>query len=189
MSISIYNIANLLSLIRILLVPCFVLFLAYHQPGWALTAFLAAAVTDYLDGLAARRLHTATQLGAFLDPLADKLLVISAYVMLTLAGKVALWMTVVVITRDVLVVAGFILLAVVAGITEIKASWWGKAATALQLGLLALALALRWEDLTPGELSALAWGFGITVILTFLSGMEYLVRGILKFEAGKGLSG
>lgn len=186
MSISIYNLANLLSLIRILLVPCFILFMAYHQSLWALATFLAAAFTDYLDGLAARRLNTATQLGAFLDPLADKLLVVSAYVMLTLSGKVALWMTVLVVTRDLLVVSGFILLAVLAGIKEIKASWWGKAATALQMGMLALALVLRWENLTPPQVEAVTIAFGVTVVLTFLSGMEYLVRGILKFESRKG---
>jgi cardiolipin synthase len=184
-SISVYNLANLLSLVRILLVPCFILFMAYHEADWALAAFLAASVTDYLDGLAARRLGISTQLGAFLDPLADKLLVVAAYVMLTLAGRLALWMTVAVITRDLLVVTGFVLLLLISGNQDIKPSWWGKAATFAQMVLLSLALWVKWETLTPDQVRWMKWAFVITVGATFVSGLDYLVKGILRFEESK----
>ena len=80
------TVANQLTLLRMLLIPAFVILLVYDRPGWALLVFALAGVTDALDGLIARRRAAATSLGAWLDPMADKLLLVTTFVVLTLPG-------------------------------------------------------------------------------------------------------
>src|SRR5580765_8634049 len=101
--------ANQLTLLRLLLVPVFAICMIYGLPGWALVTFGVAAVTDALDGLIARRTGQLTTLGAWLDPMADKLLLVSTFVMLTLPGlnlvnRFPIWLTVLVISRDIAIV-------------------------------------------------------------------------------------
>ena len=97
--------ANQLTLLRMLLVPVFVICMLYNLPGWALVTFAVAGVTDLFDGLVARMSGESTELGAWLDPMADKLLLLSMFVMLTipsgLANRLPIWLTVLVISRDV----------------------------------------------------------------------------------------
>src|SRR5687768_17920547 len=93
-----------------MLVPAFVLLVVYGYLGWSLVAFLIAGATDALDGLIARRAGQRTSLGAWLDPVADKLLLVSAFVVLTipgipLANHLPVWLTIIVIARDVVIVA------------------------------------------------------------------------------------
>ena len=99
--------ANQLTLLRMLLIPAFVILLIYGHLGWALTVFVTAGVTDGLDGLIARWSGQKTQLGAWLDPMADKLLLLSTFVVLTipglgLANRLPLWLTVLMISRSTL---------------------------------------------------------------------------------------
>src|SRR4029453_10548536 len=100
--------ANQLTLLRLLLVPVFAICMIYGLPGWALVAFGVAAVTDLLDGLIARWTGQLTTLGAWLDPMADKLLLLTMFVMLSLPGvtpnRLPVWLTVLVISRDVAIV-------------------------------------------------------------------------------------
>src|SRR4029453_15615075 len=101
--------ANQLTLLRILLIPAFVILVLYGQLGWALIVFVTAGITDGLDGLIARRSGQHTQLGAGLDPLAAKLLLVTTFVVLTLPGlslanRLPLWLTVLIISRDVIIV-------------------------------------------------------------------------------------
>lgn len=188
--ISVYNWANLLTLLRILLAPVFITLLVYHEPGWALLAFTAASLLDLLDGMVARRLRLVTELGAWLDPAADKLLTLSAYVMLTLHGRVPLWMTMAAFTRDLLVVAGVLALAFLLNKREVRPSWWGKAATFAQMAVLALFLLVEWRGLWPAWGQVLQWILGVTVVVTLFSGLDYIVRGILKYpEQGGGKGG
>src|SRR5688572_6517615 len=105
---SVLTAANQLTLLRLLLVPVFAIFMLYGRPGWALVTFAVAAVTDALDGLLARR-SGPTTLGAWLDPMADKLLLATMFVVLTLPGlgltsRIPLWLTVLVISRDIAIV-------------------------------------------------------------------------------------
>ena len=102
--------ANQLTMLRMLLIPAFVILLLYGYRGWALVTFFAAGVTDVLDGLIARRTGQKTTLGAWLDPMADKLLLVTMFVMLTLPGigsanRLPLWFTMLVISRDIAIVA------------------------------------------------------------------------------------
>ncbi len=106
MSSSVFTWANQLTLVRLLLIPVFVLCMVYGRIGWALVAFIVAGVTDALDGLLARYLDEPTTLGAWLDPMADKLLLLTTFIMLTVPGlglvnRLPIWLTVAVISRDV----------------------------------------------------------------------------------------
>src|SRR5579871_3799575 len=101
--------ANQLTLLRLLLVPVFALFMLYGLPGWALLTFCLAGITDAFDGLIARQTGQSTTLGAWLDPMADKLLVATMFVMLTVPGlglvdRLPLWLTVLVLSRDIAIV-------------------------------------------------------------------------------------
>jgi cardiolipin synthase len=100
------TLANQLTILRIMLIPAFVLLVVYGYLGWALMTFLVAGITDALDGLIARRAGQRTSLGAWLDPMADKLLLVTAFIVLSLpsggfANRIPVWLTVLVITRDV----------------------------------------------------------------------------------------
>src|SRR5262245_50962518 len=105
---SVFTAANQLTLLRLLLVSVFALFMLYSMPGWALVTFVVAALTDALDGLIARQLGQPTTLGAWLDPMADKLLLATMFVMLTVLGvvqvRLSLWLTVIVLSRDIAIV-------------------------------------------------------------------------------------
>ncbi|HXT33740.1 MAG TPA: CDP-alcohol phosphatidyltransferase family protein, partial [Vicinamibacterales bacterium] len=106
----IFTPANQLTLARMLLIPAFVILLIYGYRGWALVVFMTAGLTDLLDGLIARMTGEKTVLGAWLDPMADKMLLVTMFVMLTLPSigepnRLPLWFTVLVISRDVAIVA------------------------------------------------------------------------------------
>ena len=129
------TVANQLTILRIMLVPAFVLLLVYGYLGWALVTFIVAGLTDALDGLIARSAGQRTSLGAWLDPMADKLLLVTTFIMLTipsipLTNHLPLWLTVMVISRDVVIVGVVAIISVVMGPRPFKPSIWGKSATA-----------------------------------------------------------
>ena len=106
MSTQVFTLANQLTILRILLVPVFVLLTLYGKSGWALMTFMFAGITDLLDGFAARKTSGKTDLGAWLDPIADKLLIGATFIVLTLpniglVNRLPLWLTVTVISRDI----------------------------------------------------------------------------------------
>src|SRR5437879_9838549 len=103
------GLANWLTVLRILLIPVFVSLLVYRKPGPALVVFAGAALTDLLDGWIARRRRSQSRLGAFLDPTADKLLLTASFVTLTYLKVLPFWIAVVVISRDVILVVGTLL--------------------------------------------------------------------------------
>ena len=118
-----------------MLIPVFVLLVVYESLGWALVVFLVAGITDALDGLIARRTGQRTSLGAWLDPMADKLLLVTTFVVLTLPGvplinHIPLWLTVFVISRDVVIVGVVAIVSLAAGPRTFKPSMLGKLATA-----------------------------------------------------------
>ena len=128
--------ANQLTILRMLLIPAFVIQLLYGYRGWALITFLAAGSTDLLDGLIARATGQKTTLGAWLDPMADKLLLVTMFVMLTLpnmgaANRLPLWFTVLVISRDVAIVLTVAVVNLAVGPRTFRPSIFGKIATAI----------------------------------------------------------
>src|ERR671910_2144427 len=100
------GLANWLTVLRILLIPVFVTLLVYKRPGLALIVFASAALTDLLDGYVARHRGSQSRLGAFLDPMADKMLLVSSFVTLTWLRVLPFWITAVVISRDLILMVG-----------------------------------------------------------------------------------
>lgn len=132
------TVANQLTLLRMLLVPAFVLLVAYGMLGWALIALVVAGLTDALDGFFARRSGEKTTLGAWLDPMADKLLLTAAFIVLTVPGtplltRIPLWLTVIIISRDVVIIATVAVVNLAVGRRTFPPSIFGKFATAIYI--------------------------------------------------------
>jgi len=130
--------ANQLTILRIVLIPAFVLLVVYGRLGAALLVFMTAGATDALDGLIARRAGQRTSLGAWLDPMADKLLLVTTFIVLTLpaiplTNHLPLWLTVVVISRDVVILAVVAIVNLAIGPRTFRPSMLGKATTAASI--------------------------------------------------------
>jgi len=132
---SVFTVANQLTLLRVMLIPAFVILVIYGHFGWALIVFGTACLTDALDGLTARWSGQKSTLGAWLDPMADKLLALSTFVVLTvpwlgLANPLPIWLTVLIISRDVVIVATVAIVNLAIGPRTFRPSFFGKVATA-----------------------------------------------------------
>lgn len=175
--------ANKISIFRILLIPVFVVELLYYLENgreWhryaALAAFLGAAVSDGIDGYIARRYNQSTELGAILDPLADKLLMVSSILLVSFhqsahLPRLPLWLPVTVISRDLIILAGMIVINHVCGKTKVRPHWIGKVATVLQIVAVAWAL-FKWDA---------RWLFGWSLaaaVCTGASGVIYILSGV-----------
>jgi len=172
------NVPNFLTLLRIVAIPCFLILLEDLRYPEALAVFVAAGVTDGLDGAIARLTHTKTTLGAFLDPAADKALLVSAFIALGFMHVVPRWLVVIVISRDVLIVLGYFLLFMLAQQTmEVRPSVAGKASTAFQLLSVTLVLVglVRPDMVAPSARDSV---FYVTGGLATLAGLQYMYRGL-----------
>src|SRR5207247_4096434 len=163
------GLANWLTLIRILLIPVFVSLLVYRRPGFALVVFGLAALTDLLDGWVARRWNDQSTLGAFLDPMADKLLLTASFVTLTYLKALPFWITAVVISRDVMLVVGALLIHMVGGRIYPRPTWAGKAATFFQILTVLTAMLARYYRVNLGT-SVVMW---LAAAFTLVSGLNY----------------
>jgi cardiolipin synthase len=140
-SSKVLTVANLLTFLRIALIPVFAIMLVYNREGWALAVFTVAGVSDGIDGFIARRMKQESELGTIIDPIADKLLMTTAFVMITLPGMlsatrhlpVPFWVTASVIGRDVAIIAVAGAINVMTGFRGFKPSWLGKASTFVQV--------------------------------------------------------
>ena len=176
------NLPNFLTLVRILTIPFFLIALAYQLYWEALLIFALGGITDFLDGLAARWMGQETRLGAYLDPVADKLLVFSSYVMLGAIEAMPPWLVVIVVMRDVFILLGCgIIYYLTEEKFEARPTLIDKSSTLLQLITLAVALAsLHDSTLIPRViLDAL---IAVTAAATMLSGLQYLYRGFLWLQ-------
>jgi cardiolipin synthase len=132
---SVLTLANQLTLLRVVLIPAFVILVIYGHLGWALVVFATACLTDALDGLTARWSGQKSTLGAWLDPMADKLLALSTFIVLTvpglgLANPLPIWLTVLIISRDVVIVGTVAVVNLAMGPRTFRPSRLGKIATA-----------------------------------------------------------
>lgn len=173
-----FTIANQLTILRIMLVPVFVLLVVYGYLGWALVVFLIAGTTDALDGLIARRAGQRTTLGAWLDPMADKLLLVTTFVVLTLPGvpltnHLPLWLTVFVISRDVVIVGVVAIVTLVAGPRTFKPSLLGKLATATFIMTSVVVMYFNYRGETSVAVDVMVW---LSLTLTVLSAADYFVK-------------
>lgn len=176
------NLPNFLTLIRILSIPFFLVYLSYHRYLEALIIFIIGGITDFLDGLAARLMKQQTPLGAYLDPIADKLLVITSFIVLGLIGGVPMWLAIIVVSRDVLIITGYgIIVFLTDERPEVKPSLIGKLSTLLQLFTLGVALALLHNPMLM-DLWMRDIFIGSTAVLTVVSGVQYIYRGFVWLQ-------
>jgi cardiolipin synthase len=173
------GLANWLTVLRIVLIPVFVTLLVYRRPGWALAVFTAAALTDLLDGWVARRRGMASRLGAFLDPLADKLLLTVSFVTLTYLKALPFWITAVVISRDVILVVGALLVHMVGIRIDPQPTRAGKAATFFQILTVLSGLLDRYVHFPP----VLTLNMALAALFTAVSGCQYLIQGMRFLNA------
>ncbi|HTW86614.1 MAG TPA: CDP-alcohol phosphatidyltransferase family protein [Candidatus Binataceae bacterium] len=166
---------NLLTLGRLFLVPVFLALLTKHRFTYALYLIVLAGITDSLDGTVARWSGTRTELGAFLDPFADKLLLLSSFVVLTIQEIIPGWILSVVIIRDVVIVFGYFMISFFTGERmPVRPSYIGKTSTVLQLVCVIGALT-SFDNYSPIYWYALLY---TTVGVTALSGIHYVYRGL-----------
>ena len=137
----IFTVPNQLTFLRLGFLPLFIILVFYRRYGWALGILVFAGLTDSLDGLLARSLNQKTSLGAYLDPIADKLLLSSSFVVLALNGQIRWWLTILVLGRDVLILTTAVVILLTAGYRAFPPSIYGKITTTLQIFLVFTVLA------------------------------------------------
>ena len=166
------TLATKITLARVLLIPAFLTCLAYRRAGTALAVFIVACAADGVDGHIARRRGEKTALGAMLDPIADKLLMFAAYMMMGISGQIPPWLAIVVVSRDLLLCIGCLALFMTVGFQTPSPSLLGKAATTVQM--ITAGAALLAAALEAGESAVMLSLFLIACALTIASGVHYL---------------
>lgn len=177
------NIPNFLTLGRILLVPILVIFLIQRLFFNALIVFVIAGVSDAIDGLLARILCQETTLGSYLDPLADKALVICSFVTLSILGMIPPWLTVIVVSRDFIILLGIAILSFMSISVQIHPAFVSKVTTTLQFLTVFLILSSGYFPLYFDSrlMEAAYW---VTALFTIVSGLNYVIKGV-KLINGK----
>lgn len=172
------TVANQLTLLRMFLIPGLVLLVLYGLNGWALIVFIVAGITDALDGLLARRWSERTALGALLDPMADKLLLTSIFVVLTLTNldlpnHLPLWLTVCVISRDVIIVVTVAIANLSVGRLSFPPSVLGKLATLVYILTAAVTLGFNWLGHPSIFVDVAVYA---SLAVTLASGLHYIAH-------------
>jgi cardiolipin synthase len=168
--------ANQLTLLRMLLIPAFVILVLYGYLGWALIVFATAGITDGLDGLIARWSGQKTQLGAWLDPMADKLLLMTTFILLSLPGldlsnRLPLWLTVLIITRDVGIVLTVTIVNFAIGPRTFRPSTFGKIATATYIVTAVVAMLFNYLRTHSVLFDVMVYA---SLAITLVSGFHYI---------------
>jgi cardiolipin synthase len=171
------NIPNFITLLRIILVPVIVILLIQGSFLQALIVFVVASLSDALDGFLARFLRQQTELGAYMDPIADKALLASSFVTLSVLHIIPSWLAVIVISRDFIILLGISVLSIMSINVEIRPAFVSKVTTAMQLITVLLALSIRCFPIRVGEMWVMA-AYWITALFTILSGLHYMMRGL-----------
>ena len=182
MSSRIITLPNLLTVFRMVLVPIFVTLLFYQRFVLALVVFVIAGITDGLDGLLARRFDQRSQLGTVLDPIADKLMLVTAFVVLSMRSvfpqpvpshlPIPFWVTAAVISRDVFIVVGAAAINVMTGFRGFRPSWLGKLNTTVQI--IAVGIIMLAASIPYGTGYYLPTLYVVVFTLTILSGAHYI---------------
>ena len=168
------NLPNIMTLTRVLLIPLFVIFIINKLFGWALITFAVAGITDGIDGMIARITHKRTELGAYLDPIADKLLLIAAFVTLAIIEILPSWLAVIVVTRDVIILLGFLVFILLDYRPKIKPSLVSKVTTFFQISTILLVLMAGYAPVFKQLSSIAIYG---TTLFTIVSGSHYIYVG------------
>ena len=182
------TLANQLTILRIVLIPAFVLLVVYGRLGVALLVFIIAGATDALDGLIARRAGQRTSLGAWLDPMADKLLLVTTFIVLTLPGipmanHLPIWLTVAVITRDVVIIGVVAVVNLAVGPRTFRPSLLGKTTTAAFIVTSVVVMYFNYLGRTSPLVDVAIW---LSLGLTLISSADYFfkLRKLINEPAG-----
>jgi cardiolipin synthase len=188
-----WNVPNLITLTRVALVPVFALMLFQKRAFGALLIIFLAGLSDVLDGFAARRWHQRTKVGTLIDPLADKLLLSTAFILLSIRSlgfthAIPLWLTAVVIARDFIILAGGLVIYLIRGRREFPPTVFGKMSTVFQVATVFWVIfsnyvsvsTLAGSPILAGITSAsvLSTFYLATLVLTVISGAHYIYKGI-----------
>lgn len=169
------TLANKISVLRIVLIPVVIIGLLQGAPVWPVVIFVLSAFTDVLDGVAARRRGEKTVLGSYLDPLADKLLLISTYLTLAHLRMVPMWVFVVIFARDLLIFLGWNIIYILTQNSKPAPRWPGKVSTFLQMTTVVILLIPFLEPIAPVFLWA-------TVAVTVISTLDYIWLGATRLN-------
>jgi len=192
MSSRIITLPNLLTIIRMALIPVFVSLLFYQKFLLALAVFVFAGITDGLDGLLARRFHQQSPLGRILDPIADKMMLVTSFVVLSMRSvyptplpnhlPIPFWVTITVISRDVFILVGAAAINMVSGFRAFRPSFLGKLSTVVQI--VAVAVVILAAQIRVGTGYYLPTVYTTVFVLTLLSGIHYVfyVSGLMSDE-------
>ena len=174
-AVGVLNIPNTLTILRIVIIPVFITSIVYKRYDYSLYLFVVAALTDLFDGLFARMTNQKTALGTFLDPLADKFLLVSSFIIFSIYGWIPKWLTITVLSRDIIIIIGWFLLYLTTGKSQVDPTMLGKTtiwAQSLLIAYILLDINLSFSPEIPRVL------FGITAGITAVSGLHYIYRGI-----------
>lgn len=168
--------ANQMTLLRMLLIPAFVILVVYGYLGWALIVFATAGLTDALDGEIARRSGQKSTLGAWLDPMADKLLALSTFIVLTvpglgLANPLPIWLTVMIISRDVVIVLTVAIVNLAIGPRTFRPSVFGKIATATYMLTAVVAMYFNYLGYPSRFVHVFVYA---SLVITLVSSLHYI---------------
>jgi cardiolipin synthase len=136
----IWTVPNQITFLRLGFLPLFLILLLYQKYQWAVLVLVFVAGTDTIDGMLARRLNQKSALGAYLDPIADKLLLSSSFIALSMEKKIPWWLTIMVLSRDVLMLIVAAVILIIQGYRPFPPSWLGKATTFFEIGLVFFAV-------------------------------------------------
>lgn len=167
------NIANIITVFRLLAIPVVLYTLLHGDTVTAFYLFLIAGLSDAIDGALARLLDQRTELGAWMDPLADKLLMVSVFVMLGWLGEIPDWLVFMAVTRDALIVGGFVVSTLIGNPIRVRPLYVSKANTAAQIVLVVMVLSNL--AFTLGLDTPITIMLALTALLTIASGASYLV--------------
>ena len=179
----ILTVPNQLTFLRLGFLPFFIIAIKYANYRVALAIFFLAGFTDALDGFLARGLNQKTPLGAYLDPIADKLLLSSSYVALALKGKIGWWLAILVLGRDVLLLVACATILLTVGYMAFPPSVWGKATTLFELSLVLFVLLFAVWDNHVIWITRMICAY-LVAPLVIISGLHYSITISRKLHAG-----
>ncbi len=175
------TIPNFLTLLRIIAVPAFLILVSNRHYSAGLVLFLAAGITDTVDGVIARLMDSKSDLGATMDPLADKLLLVSSFVIMTWLGVVPPWLLILVLTRDVVILMGYLVIYFFSTPIEIAPSLVGKLNTFNEMFTIGFALlTLARPEIPMATVNLVTWY--LTGTTTTISGVHYVYTGMLWYQ-------
>jgi cardiolipin synthase (CMP-forming) len=172
MKARVWTVPNQITFLRLGFLPLFIILILYEEYRWALLVLIFTAGTDFIDGLLARKLQQSSALGAYLDPIADKLLLSSSFVVLAMEKKIAWWLTIMIISRDILMLIVAAVILLIQGYRAFPPSLLGKATTFFEIGLVFFTVLVAAYP--SGRVDMLVhWLAYVVAVLVTVSGFHY----------------